>query len=87
MTEDRRQFEEAFRDSFVEPPQPPTYDELKRELEDSGRLLIRLASILTRTANALKGQPGPQTLHSWHDLPEVAAKLADEAWKYRDLSK
>lgn len=35
----------------------------------------KLADILTRTANALKGQPTELTQHSWHDLPEVAQKL------------
>ena len=34
-----------------------------------------MSDLLHRTANALKGDPGPHTLHSWHDLPEVAADL------------
>lgn len=35
--------------------------------------LAKLSSLLTRTANVLKGEPGPLSLHSWHDLPESAA--------------
>ena len=35
----------------------------------------KLADILTRTANALKGQPAELAQHSWHDLPEVAQRL------------
>ena len=34
-----------------------------------------LADILTRTANALKGQPAELSSHSWHDLPEVAQQI------------
>lgn len=32
----------------------------------------RMADILTRTANVLKGDPTPLSSHSWHDLPESA---------------
>ena len=35
----------------------------------------KLSDILTRTANALKGQPEELAAHSWHDLPEVAQQL------------
>ncbi len=42
-------------------------------------LLDRLADLLTRTANALKGEPAPLTLHDWSDLPEVAARLRASA--------
>lgn len=38
-----------------------------------------MAGILTRTANALKGDPKPLTAHSWHDLPEQAELLTDRA--------
>jgi HPt (histidine-containing phosphotransfer) domain-containing protein len=32
---------------------------------------------LTRTATALKGEPPEGVWHSWHDLPEKVAQLAD----------
>jgi hypothetical protein len=38
----------------------------------------KLRDILTRTANALKGEPAPLTQHSWHDLPEVAERLHND---------
>lgn len=43
------------------------------EIEDCDALRMRMADLLTRTANALKGEPMPLCMHSWHDLPEVAA--------------
>lgn len=43
----------------------------------------RMSDLLTRTANALKGDPAQIGEHggewSWHDLPEVAAALAGKA--------
>jgi hypothetical protein len=33
----------------------------------------KLADILNRTVNALRGEPPPLTQWSWHDLPELAA--------------
>ena len=42
-------------------------------------LCDKLADILTRTANVLKGDPKPLHRHSWHDLPEVARKLVAAA--------
>ena len=38
-------------------------------------LCDKLADILTRTANVLKGEPKPLHRHSWHDLPNVAQRL------------
>jgi hypothetical protein len=49
-------------------------NELMLEADECARLRESMADKLTRTANALKGPPPPDTLHSWHDLPEVAAK-------------
>jgi len=43
------------------------------ESEDEDRLRARLSDLLTRTANALRGEPPPLTVWSWHDLPERAA--------------
>lgn len=47
--------------------------ELQAELEEDYELRERLGGILTSTANALKGQPDPLMLHSWHDLAEWAS--------------
>ena len=49
----------------------------------------RLGDLLARTADALKGEPELDSLHSWHDLPEVAAALRADladarAAAYRD---
>lgn len=33
----------------------------------------RMADILTRTVNAIRGEPGPLRRWSWHDLPDRAA--------------
>lgn len=51
--------------------------------ENAELLALRenLATLLTRTANALKGDPPPLTSWSWHDLPDVAGegrRLRDE---------
>jgi len=46
------------------------------ECADCNKLRFTMADILRRTANALKGEPAPLSDHSWHGLPEVAAKLA-----------
>lgn len=51
------------------------------ETEYMHKLLARLSGLLTRTANALKGEPGPTTLHDWSDLPKVAAALRRKAGK------
>ncbi len=47
----------------------------QQEIEELTAQRDKLADILTRTANALKGQPAELSLHSWHDLPEVAKQL------------
>lgn len=49
------------------------------ETEYMHKLLAKLSGLLTRTANALKGEPGPTTLHDWSDLPKVAAALRKKA--------
>lgn len=54
---------------------------LKREgTDDDEALRARMADLLTRTANALKGEPEPLHLHDWSDLPERAGLVvANEA--------
>ena len=58
---------------------------LTQALEDYNEahaLAMRLGDLLTRTANALKGKPGPLSLHDWSDLPKVAAKMKKDLKKY-----
>ena len=50
--------------------------EMIESAEEDRALCDKLAGILTRTANVLKGEPKPLHRHSWHDLPDVARKLA-----------
>lgn len=47
----------------------------QQEIDELTAQRDKLADILTRTANALKGQPAELSSHSWHDLPEVAQRL------------
>jgi hypothetical protein len=54
------------------------YDEREEEVAEYVILTDRMGEILTATADALKGKPGPLSLHSWHDLAEVAANLVAE---------
>jgi len=53
--------------------------EMIESAEEDRALCDKLAGILTRTANVLKGDPKPLHRHSWHDLPEVARKLVAAA--------
>jgi hypothetical protein len=43
--------------------------------EESDALRTRMANLLSDTADALKGDPGPLRAHDWSDLPRVAAGL------------
>lgn len=45
------------------------------ESDESVALRNRMADLLTRTTNALKGDPGPLMSHDWSDLPDVAARV------------
>jgi len=53
-------------------------NQLKDDLYDETRLREKLAGLLERTANALKGQPEPLHSHDWSDLPKVAAQLKED---------
>lgn len=53
--------------------------EMIESAEEDRALCDKLAGILTRTANVLKGEPKPLHRHGWHDLPEVAQKLVAAA--------
>lgn len=59
----------------------PERDALKEELGQSEASRAFLGSLLTRTANALKGPPADCSLHSTHDLPDAAAALLARAEK------
>lgn len=50
---------------------------LRADLMESDEIREKLGHLLTRTAAALKGEPPAGVWHSWHDLPEKAAQLAE----------
>jgi len=50
---------------------------LRAELEGTEATVIRQATILTRVARALKGDPPPLTAHSHHDLGEIAESIRE----------
>ena len=73
-------------DTLLDKPKQPA----QQELDELTAQRDQLADILTRTANALKGEPAELTQHSWHDLPEVAQKLKvaqqePVAWRLKDV--
>ncbi len=53
--------------------------EIIESAEEDRALCDKLADILTRTANVLKGEPKPLHRRGWHDLPDVARKLVAAA--------
>lgn len=55
--------------------------------DECDALRMRLSDLLTRTANALKGEPKPLHSHSWHDLPEIAAATVEQAVRHGRLMK
>lgn len=58
---------------------------LESEVRDAYATIQVAADLLTRTANALKGEPAELSSHDWSDLPKVAAKVVQEAKRYRFL--
>ena len=77
-----RQFNDWRRGADVLQPKPREIGmaidaavEMIESAEEDRALCDKLAGILTRTANVLKGEPKPLHRHSWHDLPEVAQRL------------
>jgi len=48
-----------------------TTEDLEAELAIADELREKMASILTRSVNAIRGEPEPLHCHSWHDLPEL----------------
>jgi DNA-binding phage protein len=55
---------------------------LQDERNEEDALRDKLADLLTATANALKGEPGPRMQHSWHDLAEWGQAARDVAMLY-----
>lgn len=81
-----RQYNEWRRGNLERMPQPDPREigeaidaavEIIESAEAARALCDILADFLTRTANALKGDPKPLHRHSWHDLPDVARRLVD----------
>lgn len=58
-------------------------DELTEAANEYDHLLSRLTVLLTGTANALKGDPGPLKLHDWSGLPAVATAVVTERDRLR----
>ena len=52
-------------------------ERLRTDLAESDEIREKLGYLLTLTAAALKGEPPAGVWHSWHDLPEKAAQLAE----------
>jgi hypothetical protein len=52
--------------------------ELREENNELHDLNYRLGRLLTGVARGLKGEPEPNTAHSWHDLPELAVLMTYE---------
>jgi hypothetical protein len=48
---------------------------MRQDADDEDALRARMAQLLTDTTNALKGAPAELHRHSWHDLPEIAARM------------
>lgn len=55
------------------------FSEAANRIEEQDQLREKLADLLTRIAAALKGEPEPNTLHSWHNLPELARAATERA--------
>lgn len=47
----------------------------QEELREDSAIRERMASLLSATAIALKGQEGELQRHGWHDLPDIALKI------------
>lgn len=54
-------------------------DDEKSALDATDDLNTRLSELLERTVNVFRGEPDPDSLHSWHDVPELAQAFKDDA--------
>lgn len=52
--------------------------ELEEESDNNAKLIDRLGDLLTGVAAGLRGPPDELAMHSWHDLPERAAKMREQ---------
>ncbi len=59
---------------YTEGVEDETETRLRQEIAELEQINGKLARILTETADALKGDPGPLHLHDWSDLPAVASR-------------
>lgn len=50
-------------------------DGLRTELHERRLLIDKMANILERSVNALRGPPPSMVLYTWHDLPERVAAM------------
>lgn len=77
IVDDGREF--VFQNDSYRPATPMDlgafWPEWWAEEKEGETLRGRMADLLTRTANVLKGEPPPLTRHSWHDLPEAAQAI------------
>lgn len=60
--------------------------ELRKDLDEYHRILMRAGQLLRQTARGLKGRPPPLTFWGHHDLPEIAARYRkalprEKRWK------
>ena len=53
-------------------------DRLQKDVEEYDAILTRQSDLLTRTVNALRGNPPPLTSWSHHDIPKLAAEKVSE---------
>lgn len=60
-------------------------DQLQVDLRESCEVRDKMRHVLEATARALKGDPPEGMWHSWHDLPEMAAQLAEALEETRDV--
>jgi len=59
------------------------FNQMRYERDAQDALRERMSSILTATANALKGDPDELSSHGWHDLAEVAQALVKQRDDYQ----
>jgi hypothetical protein len=54
-------------------------DEMRRKMAAIDDLNTRLSDLLERTVNVLRGEPDSDSLHSWHDVPELAQAFKNDS--------
>jgi hypothetical protein len=63
-----------------------TVERQRQDGHDSDRIIGRMSSLLTLTADALKGEPDELTMHDWSDLPYMARALVQELQSYHETN-